>query len=76
VFWNQLRPFTSQATTADGVELKIEGVQDCLVKIGDASYMTSVLVAPDLQQEFLMGMDVLNKCNETREHVDGLRHAV
>ena len=23
-----------------------------------------------------MGMDVLNKCNETREHVDGLRHAV
>ncbi len=71
-----MRPFTSQATTADGAELKIEGVQDCLLKIGDSSYMTSVLVAPDLQQEFLMEMDVLNKCNETREHVDGLRHAV
>ena len=65
-----------QATTADGAELKIEGVQDCIVKIGDSSYMTSVLVAPDLQQEFSMGMDVFNKCNETREHVDGLRHAV
>ena len=42
-----MRPFTSQATTADGAELKIKGVKDCLVKIDDSSYMTSVLVAPD-----------------------------
>ena len=71
-----MKPFTSQATTADGAELKIEGVQDCVVKIGDSSCLTSVLVAPNLQQDFLIGMDVLNKCELTREHVDGLRNAV
>ena len=73
---SELRPFTSQATTANGDELKIKGIQDCIVKIGDSSCLTSVLVAPDLQQDLLIGMDVLNSCEATKEHVEGLREAI
>ena len=73
---NERKPFEAQATTADGNELKIDGVQNCVVKIGESSYSTDVLVAPGLQTELLVGMDLLSNCLETKPHIEALRDSI
>jgi hypothetical protein len=52
---NVIRPLDSVVTTANGEELQILGVQNCLVEFGTTACYTDLLVAPKLAQECLLG---------------------
>jgi len=70
------RQFKSRAVTASGEEMNISGIRDCNIQLGNSSIKTSVLVSPEAQDELLLGMDYLSKCEVTKPHIDGLRAAI
>jgi hypothetical protein len=73
---NVIRPLDSVVTTANGEELQILGVQNCLVEFGTTACYTDLLVAPKLAQECLLGMDILSTCPLTSEAIDTLKNSL
>ena len=71
-----LRKFNSRAITASGEEMRISGVRDCSIQLGNITNSASLLVSPEAQNELLLGLDYLSTCEITKPHIDGLRAVI
>ena len=64
--------FRSKAVTANGAEMKISGVRDCEIQLGNSTNAASLLVSPEAQDELLLGLDFLSNCEITKPHIQRL----
>ena len=47
------------------------GVRDCVITLGTSTKTASLLVSPEAQDEFLLGLDYLSTLEITKPHIEG-----
>ena len=70
-----IKPTNLEVITATGERAGVLGTAKCKVKINNTVCYADFLVAPNMLQDTLLGMDVLATCPATKNHIIALRNA-
>ena len=67
-----IKPTNLEVITATGERAGVLGTAKCKVKINNKVCYADFLVAPNMLQDTLLGMDVLATCPATKNHIIAL----